>query len=182
VATGKLVRSFEYEEDKGERNFIGLSSVAFSPDGRRLLSTGQHDNAVKLWDVSTGQLLRTTVVSGESDGIYQMAISPDGSLIASHSGIDGLRVHDVVTGRVLHTFGDETSVVCAVFSPDGRSIASGNEDGTIRLWEVASGRLLCTLFGLTEPVSRLAFSASGALLASGSSDETVLLWDTSATR
>ena len=51
AATGQLLRTFE-----GHTGWV--TSVAFSPDGTRVLS-GSADNTLKLWDAATGQLLRT---------------------------------------------------------------------------------------------------------------------------
>jgi WD40 repeat protein len=51
AATGALLRTF-----KGHSEVI--SSVAFSPDGARVLS-GSGDTTIRLWDVATGALLRT---------------------------------------------------------------------------------------------------------------------------
>src|SRR4029077_10019081 len=60
----------------------GLMSVAFSPDGRRLASTGL-DQTVRLWDAATGQEVLT--LRGHLDNVFCVAVSPDGHQLASGS-------------------------------------------------------------------------------------------------
>ncbi len=57
-------------------------SVAFSPDGARVLS-GSGDKTLKLWDAATGALLRT--FEGHSDTVISVAFSPDGTRVLSGS-------------------------------------------------------------------------------------------------
>src|SRR6187397_2160189 len=52
-----------------------VTSVAFSPDGRRLL-TGSRDKTAKLWDAETGKEIRS--FAGHSAEVYGVAFSPDG--------------------------------------------------------------------------------------------------------
>ncbi len=59
-----------------------VRSVAFSPDGR-LLASGSFDNTIKLWEVSSGSLVRT--LTGHTNSVRSVAFSPDGRLLASGS-------------------------------------------------------------------------------------------------
>ena len=56
--------------------------MAFAPDGRTVAS-GSDDNTVKLWEVASGQELRT--LQRESDSVNTVAFSPDGNALASAS-------------------------------------------------------------------------------------------------
>lgn len=116
-----------------------IASIAFSPDGSMLASGSglQYDpknNRVRIWDTSSGQLLRT--LKGHSDNISSVAFSPDGRTLASGSWDRTVRLWDASSGRLLRTItGHIRAVVSIAFSPDGRIIASG-DDTVIRLWGV----------------------------------------------
>lgn len=172
VATGKEVRTLISVDDAGGRFLV--SSVAFSPSSRLLASDSR--NRIKLWDVTTGQLLRT--LAGHADLINSVAFSPDGRLLASGSRDDTIKLWEVATGQEVRTLsGHAGSVNSVAFSPDGRLLASGSSDTTIKLWEVATGSLVRTLSGHIYGVNSVAFSPDGQLLASGSSDQTLRLWN-----
>lgn len=118
----------------------GVSSVAFSPNGRYVLS----GSGLKLWDVVTGKELRS--FDGDSSGVTSVAYSPDGQYILSGSGDRTLKLLEVNTGKQLRSFEGHSGVVrSAIFSPDGRFIVSGSNDNTIRRWQLATGNELATL-------------------------------------
>ena len=89
-----------------------------------------------LWDVASGQLVRT--LEGHTDRVASVAFSPDGRLLASGS-VDGtVWLWDAPTGALLRTLEGHTWVVTSVaFAPDGRLLASGSMDTIVRLWGVA---------------------------------------------
>ena len=112
-----------------------LVSVAFSPDGRQLAS-GSWDTTVRLWDVETGQPVRT--LAGHTWWMWSVAFAPDGRLLASGAGDGTICLWDVETGQPVRTLAGHTFLVSGVaFAPNGRLLASGSWDGTIRLWGVA---------------------------------------------
>ena len=149
-------------------------SVAFSPDGTRVLS-GELDGTLKLWDAATGQLLRS--FKGHKDLLLSVAFSPDGTSFLSGSGDSTLKLWDAATGRLLRSFEGHLGAVNSVaFSPNGTILLSGGQR-TLKLWDAATGQLLRSFYGHTGVVNSVAFSLDGTRLLSGSDDKTLKLWD-----
>jgi hypothetical protein len=150
-------------------------SVAFSPDGARVLS-GSGDNTMKLWDAATGGLLRT--FEGHSSFVISVAFSPDGARVLSGSHDKTLKLWDAATGQLLRTFeGHSSFVISVAFSPDGARVLSGSHDKTLKLWDAATGGLLRTFEGHSSGVRSVAFSPDGARVLSGSDDTSVRIWN-----
>jgi WD40 repeat protein/transcriptional regulator with XRE-family HTH domain len=153
-----------------------VTSIAFSPDERRLAS-GSLDNSLKLWDVESRALLWT---GWQTNGPNCLAFAPDGSLLAS-GGFDAtVRLWDARSGTPLEELPHPGVVFSLAWSPDGRLLASGDFAGTIRLWQrqpTGPARCVQTLVGHSNWVRGLAFAPDGSRLASASWDGTVKLWE-----
>ncbi len=153
----------------------GVNSVAFSPDGKYMLS-GSWDNTLKLWDFSKRTLIREYI--GHTGGVRSVAFSPDGKYAVSGSDDQTLRLWLVSSGKELRKFeGHEAEVLSVAYSPDGSLIASGGNDKTVKLWQSDTGNLLQSLEDHKREVLSVAFSPDGTLLASGAADRKILLWE-----
>jgi WD40 repeat protein len=92
------------------------NSVAFSPDGGRLVS-GSDDYTIRLWDVQTGALLQ--IMAGHSDRVISVTYSSDGMHIASGSDDGTVRIWDGGTGLQVSTYdGHSMPVSYITFSED----------------------------------------------------------------
>lgn len=187
-------------------------SLAFSPDGKTLLAgfgdqglpwmlaVSSNTPPAKLWDISTGELVRTL------DGAYSaVAFSKDGSKLIAGSYtysnyVDGIATYGVpsqaravvfaaATGQPLMSFeiGDESLFEVAI-SPDGTRVMTAGYN-KVRLWDLATGQLQHTLGGTNDYFYSAAFSPDGSQVAGGaqaqpifssggiSATPALMLWD-----
>ena len=111
-----------------------VTSVAFLPDGKRVLSASA-DKTIKLWNTN-GTLLKT--FSGHRAKINSIAISPDGQKILSGGADQTIRLWDLEQGAEQTKFPMQDKEINSVaFSPDGQWILSGDSSGIAKLWSVS---------------------------------------------
>jgi hypothetical protein len=110
-----------------------VQALAFSPDGRRLLSAGR-DRMLRLWDVETGTPVRE--LAGHTDEVFAAVYHPDGTRIASGGRDRVVRVWDAERGVELVRLPGHTNYIFSLaFNRDGDTLVSGSGDFTVRLWE-----------------------------------------------
>ncbi|KAG8831557.1 hypothetical protein FRC17_002971, partial [Serendipita sp. 399] len=161
-----------------EGHEYAVTSVAFSPDGQRIVSSS-YDRTVRIWDVETSQQLGTSL-EGHEDRVSSVAFSPDGRRIVSGSYDRTVQIWDAETGQQLGASlkGHEYPVTSVAFSSDGQRIVSGSFDKTVRIWDAETGQQLgASLKGHKYSVSSVAFSSDGRRIVSSSYDMTVRIWD-----
>lgn len=121
---GKPIYQFDIGDD--------IHGVAFSPDGK-LLAVGSYDQTVTLWNMATGQKVRT--MNGNASYVHAVAFSPNGRWLISATHDNAVQVWEVSTGRLVRTLAAHKGIVFSVtFSPNGRYFASAGDDDTIKLW------------------------------------------------
>ena len=184
MTTGAFILGYE-----GHRQAV--HAIAWSPDGKRILSGGD-DGMILIWYASEGDTLVNTAGFAE---IQALAWSPDGAQIAA-GGSDGLvKVYDS-TGDPLFTYHGHAGNINALAWQPGSlllpghaaRIASAGDDGTVQVWAFGQpanakpsqamtlqGEIL-VYRGHSGPVTSLMWAADGRRMVSGSADGTVQLW------
>ena len=152
-----------------------VDSVAFSPDGKIIL-TGGGDFAAKMWDARTGKPVGEPLK--HRGFVWAVAFSSDGKTILTGSDDRTAQLWDARTGKAVGEPLQHGGGVWAVaFSPDGRTALTGSFDGTARLWDAADGHLVGEPMRHGGPVLSVAFSPDGETVLTGSDDRTARLWD-----
>ena len=156
AATGARAATLE-----GHR--MGITQLAVSPDGGRLLSASI-DETMRLWDLKTMAEVRA---HGDHDGqIYAAAFSPDGRIALSGGRFGYLVEWNLADGKPIRTIKAHDSIIwSARFSPDGRFAVTASSDERVRVWHLESGdRIGIAGESDDEPKPWLASSHPGAAL------------------
>jgi RNA polymerase sigma factor (sigma-70 family) len=166
---GPLLRELNHE------GFVRV--VAFPPGGKTLLSGGDEDRRVRLWDVAAGEEVVQMRTEKQLTG---MALSRDGTIVATGEIEGTVRLWEAATGRSLATLkGHTMGVFGLAFAPDGKTLASAGYDLRVYVWDVATGKRLHELSVAPAELFCVAFSPDGKTLASGGRGEGAVigLWE-----
>lgn len=170
VATGKEVRSF----GGGQH---GTSAVAFSADGKTLVSGGW-DKTVRLWDVATGKEKRR--LKDYPLPVKQVLLSPDGKHVAAGFFAQAVEVRDL-DGETASAAGHVGGVNRLVFSADGKLLATGSY-GLIHVWDVAARKQLHRIDADVNACSHLDFLPDSKTLLTTGLNGKITLWDATSGR
>ena len=158
-----------------------VRSLAFSADGRRLVSTSE-SRMVMLWDAIEGVPVGPLQLGRDGyNMVLFAAFCGDGRHVAvSEASGNPVEVTllDSETGKVRNRLtGHKTGVQALAFSPDGRILATAGQDRCIKIWDWAGANLRATLDDGVGIVKSIAFSHDGSLLAFAGIDDTIRVWD-----
>ena len=174
--TSEVVSLFTESQIGEQGGFLSNTppeALTFSVDAS-IIATA-HENSIYVWDTFTGNAF--AMLEEHPDSINAIALSPDGTKLATAGGDWTVHLWEVGTGKYITSLRGHPSAVNAVaFSPDGKILASAGS--TLRLWDADTGESLHTDSRDLGSIDLLAFSLDGKILATGGGwDHTVHLWN-----
>ena len=143
------------------------------------LATGANDSTIRLWRYEADQEEYTecevSPLLGHSYSVYSLRFSQDGDWLVSGS-LDGcVKVWDVKTGRVLHSYRHNIAFRSVVISQDKLLVAGGSDDNNVHVWNISSDTTT-ELRNHENTVFSVCFSPDSSLLVSGCSGGSIVLW------
>ncbi len=152
-----------------------VSDLRFARDGNRLVSA-QHDGTIRVWEASTGELLRE--FTGHGMPATGAAFLPDGERVISVGLDDTVRIWDIAGGRELWRGEFELGGIRALaVSADGRTAAWGGHNRRIVVWDLGRTQKRFDIATPASVVFHLAISLDGSLLAVGGTESVIRLYD-----
>src|SRR5437879_2522265 len=107
-------------------------TLAFSPDGRKLVSGG-YPSVITIWDWPAKRIDR--VLRSHHNQVLCVAFSPDGTRLASTGADQSIKLWDTRTWEETCSLrGHDFEIWSVAFSPDGKRLISSGKDDTIRVW------------------------------------------------
>ena len=149
-----------------------IYGVAFSPDGRLLVTAGHQDGyeagQFQVWDFPS--LTLRPNFSSQAFELASAVFTPDSKHLLIGDQIGRLMVWDVAEGRLVETLNEHTGGITTItYARDGRTMATSSRDRTLIVWDWETRKALVRLRGHLGEVWSAAISPDGRMLASGSS-------------
>lgn len=149
---------YQVDTGSGARTEVGrhdnyASGVAYLPGSNEVISAG-YDGALIWHDLEKKTRIRR--VEAHQFWSWRMAVSADERWVASVTGAyraggyryepaaetePSVKVFEVRTGALVHSFSHVPPVLSVAFSPDGRHVAAGNLMGEVRVWDLETGKM-----------------------------------------
>lgn len=136
-----------------------------------VLATGSYDSTIKLWDIETGEVIRT--LRGHRMGVRSLWF--DDSKLISGSLDQTVKIWNWHTGELLSSLHCHTDGVITVHS-DGEFLASGSIDKKVKIFNFVTKETFC-LKGHSDWVNSVRVDTESRTVFSASDDFKVKLWD-----
>jgi dipeptidyl aminopeptidase/acylaminoacyl peptidase len=160
---------------------LEVKALAFSPDGKRMVSCGGGSEPVRIWDVAERKCV--AVCRGHTDVVTHVAYSRDGKRLASTSNDGTIRLWDPATGKEIATLDNDganarfrSTHPDFSFTPDSTRLLAGGH-GRVTIWDLATRKVTRSIRLSDEGNYSVAISPDGKMLAASGADERIRLVD-----
>jgi cytochrome c len=154
-----------------EGNMQNVNGVAFTPDGKGVVSAG-YDASLRIWSVADA----SAAVYNLPSPLNAVAIAPDGEIVAA--GASGKIFFVSPKGDLLaEVEASPTPIIAIAISPDGDLVAAAGIRGSVAIIERKIRKLARTLVGPGLPVWSVAFFPDNRTLLTGGADRVIRRWD-----
>jgi hypothetical protein len=176
AATGDVLQVFTGQGPK-------VTALSFSKDDKLLaVASGVpgKKGEVRLYTVNQWDK-PPKIISAHEDLIHALAFSPDGKQLATCSYDRLVKLWEVNSGKLVHSFKDHSDAVYGVaFHPEGKLLATCAADRAVKVWEVSTGKRLFSLGEATDWLYAIAWSPDGKRLAAAGVDKSIRIWEANA--
>jgi WD40 repeat protein len=200
IHDGSRIELYEIAADRIRDCFKGFKGDAgelmFTNDGQQLISAGNQDGVVRMWDFETGKQVRSFLAVPDAEKpqyrqVSRSVLSPDGkTLVVAYQPFDNsiiidgnrverlggklqlprpIRVWDIASGKLKYELKEAYGALA--FSPDGRFFLTGR-----RIWKTSTGERLGSL-PESNTIRSLSFSRDGRYLATAVSGDLIRVWN-----
>lgn len=149
-----------------------FTDITYSPGSEYFFGL-REDGTIEKRSTLDGELMDS--LNSHPTQLFDLAFSPDGTILAVGFNDEWVRVYDLVDGTMLGVL--TGSARSLSFSPDSSLLAAGLDDGTVRIFELVEGTYYDLSPGHLAAVTDVTFTADGQQLVTGSDDCTVSIWD-----
>jgi WD40 repeat protein len=169
VADGAIAR------DLGPVHSDTVLGTKFSPDGKQIATCGA-DKLAKIWDVATGQALKT--LEGHTHHVLSIAWQDDGFTVATGSADNTVKIWDPATGEQRRTIGGFPKEVTSItYVGQSANLLSTCADSQVRLHDTNNGNAIRTFGGATDFLYSLTVSSDNRFAVAGGQDGVLRAWN-----
>ena len=170
VADGERIKSLSGHTNK-------VSSMAFSPDAKILVSVSGGDRTIRIWDVETGKLLKT--LADNIGPTTNVVFTPDGSqfITGAIGGDRTIRFWDAQTFKLLKTSEQQPGFINGLaVTPNGVNLVAAVRN-FVKIWNLSSGQELHSTKGPSLEINAIAVSPNSKLVATANKEGSIMVFD-----